>query len=194
MDDVRTGRHARVRAVFRGHDAVADEAGTLTLGVPTSPGVPEAIADMTVTLPYNDLGAVAECLQAQGGEIAAIIVEPVAGNMNCIPPLDGYLQGLRELCDEHGCLLILDEATSSVDTRTELLIQKALGELLRGRTSIVIAHRLSTIREADQILVMDDGRIVQRGSHGELLEAGGLYADLWTTLVGAEARVDPRPV
>ena len=83
--------------------------GALTLGVPNSPGVPKATADLTVTLPYNDLAAVSECLQSAGEDIAAIIVEPVAGNMNCIPPLDGYLAGLRLLCDEYGCLLIFDE-------------------------------------------------------------------------------------
>jgi glutamate-1-semialdehyde 2,1-aminomutase len=83
--------------------------GALTLGVPNSPGVPKATADLTVTLPYNDLAAVSECLQGAGEDIAAIIVEPVAGNMNCIPPLDGYLAGLRLLCDEYGCLLIFDE-------------------------------------------------------------------------------------
>jgi glutamate-1-semialdehyde 2,1-aminomutase len=83
--------------------------GALTLGVPTSPGVPRALADLTVTLPYNDLAAVRACLAARGSEIAAIIVEPVAGNMNCIPPLPGYLRGLREACDEFGCLLIFDE-------------------------------------------------------------------------------------
>ncbi len=76
-------------------------------------------------------------------------------------------------------ILILDEATSSVDTRTEMLIQQALAELLKGRTSFVIAHRLSTIRNADQVLVIDDGRIVERGTHTELLERGGLYADLY---------------
>jgi glutamate-1-semialdehyde 2,1-aminomutase len=83
--------------------------GALTLGVPNSPGVPRATADLTVTLPYNDLNAVREYLQAADQDIAAIIVEPVAGNMNCIPPQDGYLPGLRDLCDEHGCLLIFDE-------------------------------------------------------------------------------------
>jgi glutamate-1-semialdehyde 2,1-aminomutase len=71
--------------------------------------VPGAVADLTATLPYNDVDAVADYLGARGGEVAAIIVEPVAGNMNCIPPVAGYLEGLRELCDRHGCLLIFDE-------------------------------------------------------------------------------------
>jgi ATP-binding cassette, subfamily B, multidrug efflux pump len=77
-------------------------------------------------------------------------------------------------------ILILDEATASVDTRTELLIQRALAKLLEGRTSVVIAHRLSTITRADEILVVDDGRIVERGTHDELVAAAGLYDDLYT--------------
>jgi ATP-binding cassette subfamily B protein/subfamily B ATP-binding cassette protein MsbA len=76
-------------------------------------------------------------------------------------------------------ILILDEATSNVDTRTEALIQEALGTLLKGRTSVVIAHRLSTIRNADVILVVEGGRIAERGAHSSLLAAGGLYADLY---------------
>jgi ATP-binding cassette subfamily B multidrug efflux pump len=76
-------------------------------------------------------------------------------------------------------ILILDEATSNVDTRTEALIQEALGTLLKGRTSIVIAHRLSTIRNADLILVIEAGRIAERGNHVSLLARGGLYADLY---------------
>jgi ATP-binding cassette subfamily B protein len=76
-------------------------------------------------------------------------------------------------------ILILDEATSSVDTRTELLIQRAMNTLRQGRTSFVIAHRLSTIRDADMILVMEAGRIVERGTHSQLLEAGGAYAHLY---------------
>jgi ATP-binding cassette subfamily B multidrug efflux pump len=76
-------------------------------------------------------------------------------------------------------ILILDEATSNVDTRTEAIIQRALATLLEGRTSIVIAHRLSTIRNADLILVIEDGNIAERGSHAELIEQNGLYADLY---------------
>ena len=75
-------------------------------------------------------------------------------------------------------MLILDEATSSIDTRTEIYVQKAFDEMIKGRTSFVVAHRLSTIRRADLILVMDSGHIVERGTHAELLEKGGFYANL----------------
>ncbi len=78
-------------------------------------------------------------------------------------------------------ILILDEATSSVDTRTEVLIQKAMDNLMRGRTSLIIAHRLSTIRDADMILVMKDGDIAEMGTHNELLEKGGFYAELYNS-------------
>ena len=78
-------------------------------------------------------------------------------------------------------ILILDEATSSVDTRTEIQIQKAMDNLMKGRTSFVIAHRLSTIRNADMILVMKDGNIIEQGSHEELMKKGGFYADLYNS-------------
>ncbi len=83
-------------------------------------------------------------------------------------------------------ILILDEATSSVDTRTERLIQGALQELLHGRTSFVIAHRLSTIRNADMVLVLDQGQIVERGTHTELLERKGFYYDLYMSQFRSE--------
>ena len=76
-------------------------------------------------------------------------------------------------------ILILDDSTSSVDTQTERLIQQALDRLMEGRTTFVIAHRLSTVRRADLILVMDDGRIVERGTHSELLAQGGLYREIY---------------
>ncbi|HLL78894.1 MAG TPA: ATP-binding cassette domain-containing protein, partial [Ktedonobacteraceae bacterium] len=78
-------------------------------------------------------------------------------------------------------ILILDEATSSVDTRTEMQIQKAMASLMKGRTSFVIAHRLSTIRDADMILVMNHGTIIEKGTHEELLAANGFYADLYNS-------------
>ena len=88
-------------------------------------------------------------------------------------------------------ILIMDEATSSVDTRTELLIQSALQELLQGRTSFVIAHRLSTIRDADQVIFIQDGRIAERGTHEELLAQQGLYHDLYVSQFRTEVEAEP---
>lgn len=112
-----TGRDKIIKfeGCYHGHsDALLVKAGSgaLTLGVPSSPGVPAAVAEHTLTLTYNDLDAVTQVFQETGGEIAAIIVEPVAGNMNCIPPEPGFLEGLRQLCDDHGSLLIFDEVMS----------------------------------------------------------------------------------
>ena len=109
-----TGRDRIIKfeGCYHGHsDALLVKAGsgTLTLGVPTSPGVPAAVAEYTSTLTYNDLDGINEVFASIGSEIAAIIVEPVAGNMNCIPPAPGFLEGLRKLCDEHGSVLIFDE-------------------------------------------------------------------------------------
>ena len=78
-------------------------------------------------------------------------------------------------------ILILDEATSSVDTRTEVLIQKAMARLMHGRTTFVIAHRLSTIRDADTILVMNQGHIVEQGTHDQLMAKGGFYHELYAS-------------
>lgn len=76
-------------------------------------------------------------------------------------------------------MLILDEATSSIDTRTEIKIQNAFAKLMEGRTTFIVAHRLSTIREADLILVMKDGKIIEQGNHAELLEQNGFYRYLY---------------
>jgi ATP-binding cassette subfamily B protein len=90
-------------------------------------------------------------------------------------------------------ILILDEATSSVDTRTERQIQKALDQMLKGRTSFVIAHRLSTIRNADEVLVLDNGEIIERGTHKELLEAKGFYYDLYMSQFRRQVDEDAAP-
>jgi len=109
-----TGRSKIVKfeGCYHGHGdsfLVKAGSGALTFGVPTSPGVPKASADLTLTLPYNDIDAAKLLFSQEGKEIAGLIIEPVAGNMNCIPPKEGYLQALRELCTEHGVLLIFDE-------------------------------------------------------------------------------------
>ncbi len=109
-----TGRDRLVKfeGGYHGHaDSLLVKAGSgaLTLGEPSSPGVPAALAELTLTLAYNDLDQVRDLFARMGDEIACIIVEPVAGNMNCIPPVPGFLEGLREICDTHGALLIFDE-------------------------------------------------------------------------------------
>jgi ATP-binding cassette subfamily B protein len=132
--------------------------------------------------------------EASDAEVIAAIA-----SLDCLDLLEGLPAGLETQVGERGAslslgqrqlvcfaramladprILILDEATSSVDTLTEVRIQRALGRLLTGRTSFVVAHRLSTIRSADQILVLEDGRIIQRGTHQELLVVSGEYAHL----------------
>ncbi len=109
-----TGRDKIVKfeGCYHGHsDSLLVKAGSgaLTLGVPTSPGVPASLAEHTLTLTYNDREQVNQLFAERGDQIACIIVEPVAGNMNCVPPLPGFLETLRQVCDEHGSVLILDE-------------------------------------------------------------------------------------
>ena len=108
------GRDAivKVHGGYHGHsDAllVAAGSGAMTLGTPSSPGIPKGTTAETLMVPFNDLASTRELFKTRGGTIAAIIVEPVAGNMGCVPPAEGYLAGLRTLCDEHGTLLIFDE-------------------------------------------------------------------------------------
>lgn len=109
-----TGRDKIIKfeGCYHGHaDSFLVKAGSgvLTLGIPGSPGVPDAVADLTLTVPFNDLVALTEVMEACGDDVAAIIVEPIAGNMNMIEPVEGYLQGMRDLCDHHGSILIFDE-------------------------------------------------------------------------------------
>lgn len=109
-----TGRDKIIKfeGCYHGHcDSLLVKAGSgaLTIGEPDSSGVPKSFAEHTITLAYNDLDQVANTLKAHGSEIALIIVEPVAGNMSCVPPVAGFLAGLRQLCDEYGTVLIFDE-------------------------------------------------------------------------------------
>ncbi len=109
-----TGRDKLIKfeGCYHGHaDSLLVKAGSgaLTFGVPTSPGVPASVAENTLTATYNDLQSVRKLLEANRSEVACIILEPVAGNMNCVPPVEGFLQGLRDLCNDHKALLIIDE-------------------------------------------------------------------------------------
>lgn len=109
-----TGRDRIIKfeGCYHGHaDSLLVKAGSgaLTLGIPTSPGVPAALAELTLTLDYNDIDQVKQVMDDIGGTVAAIIVEPIAGNMNCVPPVPGFLEGLREITSKHGALLIIDE-------------------------------------------------------------------------------------
>ena len=109
-----TGRDLVIKfdGCYHGHAdtlLVAAGSGVATLGIPGSPGVPEAVAKHTLSLPFNDIECIQNLMQDQGDQIACIIVEPVAGNMGMVPPLDGFLQALRQLTEKHGALLIFDE-------------------------------------------------------------------------------------
>tara|TARA_R110002095_G_scaffold986_1_gene4876 strand:- start:2144 stop:3442 length:1299 start_codon:yes stop_codon:yes gene_type:complete len=109
-----TGRDKIIKfeGCYHGHsDSLLIKAGSgaLTLGVPSSPGVPQALAEHTITLTYNDIEGVKQAFSEIGEQVACIIVEPVAGNMNCVPPIPGFLETLREQCDQSGALLIIDE-------------------------------------------------------------------------------------
>lgn len=109
-----TGRDKVIKFAgnYHGHvDALLVNAGSgaLTLGIPGSPGIPAAAVQDTLVASYNDLESVAAAFEAHGDDIACVMVEPVAGNMNCVPPVPGFLEGLRSLCDDHGALLVFDE-------------------------------------------------------------------------------------
>ena len=105
-------RFIKFEGCYHGHGAsflVAAGSGAATHGHPSSPGVPEATANLTLVAPFNDLAAVESLMTAHGDDVAAIFVEPIARNMGCVPPVPGFLEGLRALCDKHGAMLVFDE-------------------------------------------------------------------------------------
>src|SRR5690606_21448885 len=105
-------RIVKFEGCYHGHaDSLLVKAGSgaLTLGEPSSAGVPKALAELTITLDYNNIDSVKKLFAQMGKEIACVIVEPVTGNMNCVPPLPGFLESLREACDQYGSVLIFDE-------------------------------------------------------------------------------------
>ncbi len=134
-----TGRDRMIKfeGCYHGHaDGLLVQAGSgaLTLGVPSSPGVPAAYAALTHNASYNDLNSVAELFAQYGEEVACVIVEPVAGNMNCVPPAPGFLDGLRKLCTQHGALLIFDEVMTGF--RVALGGAQALHDVLPDLTTL----------------------------------------------------------
>lgn len=149
-------------------------------------------------------GTVLENIRMSRPEATDEEVRDAARRLDCLDILEALPNGLHTEVGERGAglsvgqrqlicftralladprIVILDEATSSIDALTEARLQKALIELLRGRTSFIVAHRLSTIRHADQVLVLDQGKIIERGTHNSLLEAGGKYAELYEQFV-----------
>jgi ATP-binding cassette subfamily B protein len=132
-----------------------------------------------------------EVIQASKASYAHSFIKRLPNGYDTVIKDDGTLsQGQKQLlCITRVMLaipsiLILDEATSSIDTRTEIKVQKAFSNLMQGRTSFIVAHRLSTIKEADIILVMDSGHIMEMGNHEELLSKHGFYYDLWNSQFG----------
>jgi len=180
-----TGREKIIKCIggYHGHaDGLLVDAGSgaLTLGVPSSPGVPVAVAAETLVVHYNDLEATTSLFETMGGQIACILVEPVAGNMGCVPPQAQYLEGLRASCDEHGALLIFDEvmtgfrvayggAQSLYGVRPDLT---CLGKVLGGGLPCAAyGGRQELMR-----LIAPDGPIYQAGtlSGNPLAMAAGL--------------------
>ncbi|MFT5394289.1 MAG: glutamate-1-semialdehyde 2,1-aminomutase [Gammaproteobacteria bacterium] len=195
-----TGRDRIVKfeGCYHGHaDSLLVKAGSgaLTLGVPTSPGVPAALAEHTITLDFNNAEQVRTAFDDIGDTVAAIIVEPVAGNMNCVPPEPGFLQTLRDVCDSHGTVLIFDEvmtgfrvalggAQSLFDVRPDLT---ALGKIIGGGMPVgAVGGRADIMNH-----IAPDGPVYQAGTLSgnpvamtaglttlSLLETPGTYENL----------------
>ncbi|MBK1645554.1 glutamate-1-semialdehyde-2,1-aminomutase [Thiocapsa imhoffii] len=211
-----TGRDKVIKfeGCYHGHvDSLLVKAGSgaLTLGEPSSPGVPAALAELTITLTYNDLEQVRQTFAEIGDEIACIIVEPVAGNMNCIPPVPGFLEGLRELCDQSGAVLIFDEVMTGFRVARggaqELFgitpDLTALGKVIGGGMPVgafggkrEIMSRISPLGPVYQAGTLSGNPIAMTAGLKtlELISAPGFYERLSQTteqlLTGLQARAD----
>ena len=195
-----TGRDKIIKfeGCYHGHsDSLLVKAGSgaLTLGVPTSPGVPAALAAQTVTLTYNDLDQIRHVFGQIGADIAGVIVEPVAGNMNCIPPAPGFLQGLRELCDQYGSVLIFDEVMTGFRVAlggAQALYQikpdlTTLGKIIGGGMPVgafggkrAIMERLAPLGPIYQAGTLSGNPVAMAAGLAtlELISAPGFHADL----------------
>ncbi|MBK1722391.1 glutamate-1-semialdehyde 2,1-aminomutase [Thiocystis violacea] len=211
-----TGRDKIVKfeGCYHGHaDSLLVKAGSgaLTLGEPSSPGVPAALAELTITLRYNDIEQVRETFAEIGSEIACIIVEPVAGNMNCIPPVPGFLEGLRAVCDQYGAVLIFDEVMTGFRVSLGGAQQHfgitpdmtALGKVIGGGMPVgafggkrEIMSRISPLGPVYQAGTLSGNPIAMAAGLKtlELISAPGFYAQLATTtktlLAGLQERAD----
>ena len=195
-----TGRNRILKfdGCYHGHSdglLVGAGSGVATLGIPGSPGVPKAMTDLTIVAPFNDLAATRKAFERWGDDIAAIIVEPIAGNMGCIPPVKGFLPGLRALCDEFGALLIFDEVMTGFRVArggAQRLYKvkpdlTTLGKVVGGGLPAAAYGGRRDLMER----IAPEGEIYQAGTLSgnpqavaagrvtlELLEAEGVYAQL----------------
>ena len=198
-----TGRDKIIKfeGCYHGHsDSLLVKAGSgaLTLGVPSSPGVPKALADHTITLNYNDSEQVKTVFAEIGKEIACIIVEPVAGNMNCVPPVPGFLETLREVCDQSGAVLIFDEvmtgfrvapggAQQQYNVNADII---ALGKVMGGGLPVgafggkaSIMNQIAPLGPIYQAGTLSGNPVAMAAGLANLqgLQKPGLYDDLFAT-------------
>ncbi len=215
-----TGRDHMIKfnGCYHGHaDSFLVKAGSgaLTFGAPDSPGVPAALAELTLVAEYNDVSSVASLFEQHPGEVAALFVEPVAGNMGCVLPAQGFLQGLRELCDQHGALLVFDEVMTGfrvarggyqdlTDVRADLVtLGKVIGgglpigayggsrDLLRHISPAGDVYQAGTLSGNPIAVAAGDATLEVLGQEGvyERLEERGAELEAGLLEIGARRRV-----
>jgi glutamate-1-semialdehyde 2,1-aminomutase len=204
-----TGRNRFVKfeGCYHGHAdpfLIAAGSGAATIGVPSSPGVPAAVVADTLLAPYNDLEAVERLFDQQGDGIAAVVVEPIAGNMNLVPPVPGFLEGLRSLCDRHGALLIFDEVMTGFrvawgGAQIPLGIEPdltTLGKVIGGGLPLAayagrreLMRRIAPAGPVYQAGTLSGNPLAVAAGRAALAELGKDDPCLYETLEGAGARL-----